>query len=116
MKNFFIQFESKNAVEGGRCDVQIAFKNRDFVTVFEIGVSPGADQFEIRVIGKQLITGRDVNGVAVKCDTAKTTIPPSSGPVYVLRVPINFLINFLIFEVDQENATVAFALMTPAYD
>ena len=71
----FVQVEAEDAVEARGSEEQAAFPHRDLVAMLEIGVAPGADRLEIGGIREELVTGRDVDGLAVEGDAAQAAVP-----------------------------------------
>src|SRR5262245_30662843 len=85
------------------------------MAVLQVGVPPGADAAEVRRIGKELVAGGDVDGLAVERDAAQAAVPATALPVDVRRVPVEDLPDLARIEVDQVHAAVALALVAAAH-
>ena len=72
--------------------------------------------FESGRVSKELIAGRDVNGVVIERNTTQAAIGAATVPVNVRGIPVNNLSDATLLEVEQVDATVAVALLGTAND
>ena len=79
--------------------------------MLEMFVPVRAKYFEVAVVDKQLITGRNINVITVKGNASQTTIGATPFPINVVRIPVDVLGTLLGFEIDREYAAMAFALL-----
>ena len=79
--------------------------------MLEVWAVPGVNKPEIRRERKKVIAGCDINGLAIKCDTAQAPVAAEAVPLDIRGIPIERLAGRLRVEVDQVQAAVT---VTPA--
>ena len=86
------------------------------MTVFQVGVAPGSEKFELRAECHELIARRDEDRLRMKRYAAQTAIGTSPLPVDIHGIPVQGLNHLLVSKVDEIHATMAITLFATADD
>ncbi len=84
------------------------------MTVTEIRVAPGTEQFELRGKSQQFLTGRNINCVGIEGDSAQAAPATRALPFDVFGIPVERPDYGLSLEVDQADVTVLLAPVAAA--
>ena len=110
VKALFVQIKAQDSVEGAGREKQAALPHRYFLTVLQVGIAPGLDEFKVGSKGKQFITGGDINALTIDSNTTQSPVPAAALPVDARRIPVNGLLHGLCVEVNEVDATATFTL------
>jgi hypothetical protein len=78
--------------------------------VLQIRTAPRPDEFEIRRKSKKHVTRQHIDGLVVDGDGAQATVPITPPPVSISRDEVHDLAHILLFQVNDIDPAMAFAL------
>ena len=81
--------------------------NGDFMAVLKVRVFETSHQTKTLVEAKQLVARDDIDLLTVKGDSSQTTVPASSAPINIYRIPVHGLEQLAALSVNQVDTTVA---------
>ena len=86
------------------------------MTVLQIAVLVKTLNLEAAVVTKKFVACGDIHIVTAERDAAQPPVRAATLEVYLARVPVDPLLDFLFLKIDCIYASVALALLTAAYD
>ena len=111
----FIQTEGQQGVEACGGQEQQVVPSTDLVAVPEVGIPVGALQLKVRGIAEQLVAGGDPQLLVGEFNAPQSAVPAPSREIDFSGVPVDFLFDLLVLEIDEVDTAVALAFFGAAH-